>query len=163
MPDPIPTILCALAYLTALTLLIVFRGRPPVSWGVAIGLLLVVPCVTALKLAHGNQSSGLAGFLAVLPAALPSALPALPACGAPAIGKWLNDSRPVTWGVVSCVLTTGVLMTTVMSVDLRADAVNSLGLLFGPVLVWVAGVILGLLGAGAGLIVSRGKRRAASA
>lgn len=51
MPDPIPTILCALAYLTALTLLIVFRGRPPVSWGVAIGLLLVVPWITALKLA----------------------------------------------------------------------------------------------------------------
>jgi len=148
MPDPIPLLLCAGAYLAAGLAVALMPVSIRVMRNAAIGLLVCVPIIALLKLAHAADSSeGSAGALGISSFfAVPSALPSLPLLGAGLIAKGMNDRRAASWGMVGGIVGGGALMTAIMSIDLSADALNSIGIAFGPALAAVGTLVGGRFG-----------------
>ncbi|MFM9958106.1 MAG: hypothetical protein ACKVZJ_08510 [Phycisphaerales bacterium] len=148
MPDPVPMLLCAGAYIAAAILTIKHRKSVRIMRRVAWGLLVGVPFITLLKMLPGTDfSQGGVGELMFVTCLFvgPSVLPSLPLLGVPLVAKWLNDRTPTMWGMFGAVVSGGAWMTALMSIDLRADALNSVSFLFGPIVGMFIATVCGLL------------------
>lgn len=146
MPDPIPVILCAGVYLGAAVTVALMPLSVRAMRNVAVALLVCVPIIMVLKLGYAADWSQSRAFWASCFFGAPSALPSLPLLGASLVAEGLKDRRAAAWSMIGGIVCGGVLMTMVIGIDLSADALNSLGVAFGPVLAAGATLVGAFLG-----------------